>query len=222
MFPIPPTIAEKGETTNKYQNLSVEKLVSNAEILIIGGSETTASLLSGVTYLLLQNEKAYETLRDEVRSTFQSEDEIDLVSVNKLSYMLACLDEGLRMYPPIANGLPRVCPKGGSRVLGEYIPEFVRSYPSDFNAQIYAYSMSYRQIALCINGRSTAARSISKTLILSIRNAFLDHPSSRMIEETFSNHSILAQETAWGESKCFCTQSIVLWSMLTSRKSCIQ
>jgi cytochrome P450 len=93
--------------------------------LIIGGSETTASLLSGVTYLLLTNLEAYENLKREVRSTFQSQDDINLISVNKLSYMLACLDEGLRMYPPIANGLPRVCPTGGSTVLGEYIPENV-------------------------------------------------------------------------------------------------
>lgn len=103
----------------------MEKLVANAEILIIGGSETTASLLSGVTYLLLTNPEAYENLKGEVRSTFQSQDDINLISVNKLSYMLACLDEGMRMYPPIANGLPRVCPTGGSTVLGEYIPENV-------------------------------------------------------------------------------------------------
>ncbi|KAJ6109331.1 cytochrome P450 monooxygenase [Penicillium sp. IBT 16267x] len=104
-------------------NLGVEKLVANAEILIIGDSEKTASLLSGVTYLLLQNPEAHQILKDEVRSTFRSEEEINLISVNQLSYMLACLDEAMRMYPPIANGLPRVCPKGGSRVLGEYIPE---------------------------------------------------------------------------------------------------
>ncbi|KAJ5930882.1 cytochrome P450 monooxygenase [Penicillium verhagenii] len=104
-------------------NLDMGRLISNAEILIIGGSETTASLLSGVTYLLLSNLDAYETLRDEVRDTFSNSEEINLVSVGKLSYMLACLDEGLRMYPPIANGLPRVCPKGGSRVMDEYIPE---------------------------------------------------------------------------------------------------
>lgn len=39
-----------------------------------------------------------------------------------LPYMLACLDEAMRMYPPIANGLPRVCPEAGAEVLGEYIP----------------------------------------------------------------------------------------------------
>ncbi|KAF3395038.1 Isotrichodermin C-15 hydroxylase [Talaromyces pinophilus] len=104
-------------------NLDVEHLVANAEILIIGGSETTASLLCGVTYLILANPEAYQKLVHEVRSTFHSPEEIDLVSVGRLTYMLACLDEALRMYPPVANGPPRVCPKGGARVLGEYIPE---------------------------------------------------------------------------------------------------
>ncbi|KAJ5106184.1 hypothetical protein N7456_002859 [Penicillium angulare] len=104
-------------------NLSIGNLISNAEILIIGGSETTASLLSGVTFLLLQNPDKFQKLKDEVRSTFTSQEEITLISVNKLPYMLACLDEALRMYPPIANGLPRVCPKNGSTVLGEFIPE---------------------------------------------------------------------------------------------------
>ncbi|KAL3452706.1 cytochrome P450 monooxygenase [Aspergillus insuetus] len=103
--------------------LTVEHLIANAEILIIGGSETTASLLSGVTYLLLRNPEAYEKLKLEIRSAFQSQEEINMTSVNKLSYMLACLDEALRMYPPIANGLPRVTPKGGARVVREYIPE---------------------------------------------------------------------------------------------------
>ncbi|KAL4866519.1 hypothetical protein BDV12DRAFT_210446 [Aspergillus spectabilis] len=91
--------------------------------LIIGGSETTATLLSWVTYLLLKNPATYQKLTKEVRTVFQSEDEINLVSVNQLLYMQACLDEALRMYPPIANGLPRVCPKGGATVMGEFIPE---------------------------------------------------------------------------------------------------
>lgn len=106
----------------------MENLVANAEILIIGGSETTATLLSGVTYLLLQTPNAYQKLKDEVRSTFHSQEEIDLISVNKLSYMLACLDEALRMYPPVANGLPRVCPPAGAKVLGEYLPGKVSPY----------------------------------------------------------------------------------------------
>ncbi|KAL2851865.1 cytochrome P450 [Aspergillus pseudoustus] len=103
--------------------LTIQELIANAEILIIGGSETTATLLSGVTYLLLRSPNAYEMLTEEVRTVFQSEDEINLVSVSQLPYMQACLDEALRVYPPIANGLPRVCPKGGATVMGEFVPE---------------------------------------------------------------------------------------------------
>ncbi|PKX90507.1 cytochrome P450 [Aspergillus novofumigatus IBT 16806] len=104
-------------------NLGTDELVMNAQVLMIAGSETTASLLSGVTYLLLQNSAAYQQLVDEVRSTFSSEKEINFISVNRLSYMLACLNEALRMYPPVANGMPRVVPKGGAQILGQYIPE---------------------------------------------------------------------------------------------------
>ena len=99
--------------------------MSNAEILIIGGSETTATLFSGVTYYLLMNPDSLQKLTQEVRSSFRSEEEISLISVGKLTFMLACLDEALRMYPPVANGLPRVVPKGGAEVLGQYIPEDV-------------------------------------------------------------------------------------------------
>ena len=78
--------------------------------------------MSGATYLLLTNPTAYEKLKEEVRTVFQSQEEINLISVNKLHYMLACLDEAMRMYPPIANGLPRVSPEGGANILGEYVP----------------------------------------------------------------------------------------------------
>ncbi|KAE8138900.1 cytochrome P450 [Aspergillus pseudotamarii] len=87
--------------------LTIDKLTSNAETLVIAGSETTATLLSGVTYLLLTNPEAYQTLTKEVRSAFHREEDITLGSVVKLPFMLACLDEALRMYPPGAIGPPR-------------------------------------------------------------------------------------------------------------------
>jgi cytochrome P450 len=105
--------------------MSVEELEGNATILIMAGSETTATLLSGVTYFLLTNPHAIKRLEEEVRSTFSSEDEINVLSVNKLSYMLACLDEAFRMYPPLPTGLPRVVPKGGAIIADRFVPEDV-------------------------------------------------------------------------------------------------
>ncbi|PLN84635.1 cytochrome P450 [Aspergillus taichungensis] len=103
--------------------LTLDKLEANSTILLIGGSETTATLLSGVTFLLVTNPKALARLADEVRSSFASEDEIDINSVGRLTYMMACLNETLRMYPPVPAGLPRLVPKSGRRIVGHVIPE---------------------------------------------------------------------------------------------------
>ena len=105
----------------------MENIQANSNILIIGGSETTATLLSGVTYLLLSNPRALLKLTEEVRTAFKDESEINMASVNKLTYMLACLDEALRVYPPVPTGLPRVIPPEGRTVLGRHIPPDVSS-----------------------------------------------------------------------------------------------
>jgi cytochrome P450 len=107
------------------QHLSFPQLLTNSSLLIVAGSETTATLLSGATYHLLRNEEALQRLIKEVRSSFDSEEEITLTSVGKLSYMLACLNEGLRRYPPVAFGMPRVVPEGGANIVGKFVPEDV-------------------------------------------------------------------------------------------------
>lgn len=105
--------------------LDTEKLRMTASLLIVAGSETTATLLSGVSYLLTQHPETLAKLTHEVRTSFKSEQDIDFVSVSQLQYMMACLDEGLRMYPPAPLGLPREVPKGGANIAGQWVPEKV-------------------------------------------------------------------------------------------------
>ncbi|KAM0302816.1 hypothetical protein ACHAO8_011552 [Botrytis cinerea] len=89
--------------------LSDEELAANSSILVVAGSETTATLLSGVTFFLLKNPVAMKRLTDEVRSVMQSEEDITFANASaNLPYMLACLEEALRMYPPVPTGLQRV------------------------------------------------------------------------------------------------------------------
>ncbi len=103
-------------------NLSFAKLSSNALILVLAGSETTATTLSGATYLLLTRPEALEKLKEEVRSQFSSVDEINATSVNKLTYMLAVLNESLRLYPPVVSGLVRLTAPQGSMIAGQHVP----------------------------------------------------------------------------------------------------
>jgi cytochrome P450 len=97
----------------------------NAQLIIVAGSETTATLMSGALYLFATHPEVMQKLTEEVRSAFNSEEEIKLTSVNHLNYMLACLNEALRMYPPVPIGLPRVVPKGGHTIAGHWVPEDV-------------------------------------------------------------------------------------------------
>ncbi|KAJ5637723.1 Cytochrome monooxygenase lcsI [Penicillium lividum] len=107
---------------NDDRAMSAKEMEANAALLIIAGSETTASLLSGFNYYLVENPAIYKKLVEEIRNTFQSYDEIDFLGVSKLTYMNAALEEALRVYPPVPAVLPRVVPKGGSLIDGEFVP----------------------------------------------------------------------------------------------------
>ena len=89
--------------------LTEDEMVANAHFLILAGSETTASLLSGLTYHLLQNLPVYERLKRELRESFATQKEITFAVLgSKCPYLMACLKEGLRMYPPVPGMLPRM------------------------------------------------------------------------------------------------------------------
>ena len=99
-----------------------EEIVSNSGVLLVAGSETTATLLSGATYHLLTNSSALKKLQDEVRGAFQSADEMTLHSVGRLPYMEAVITESLRMYPPVPALLPRMTGPEGNFIDGHFVP----------------------------------------------------------------------------------------------------
>ncbi|KAI9929328.1 hypothetical protein MW887_000796 [Aspergillus wentii] len=85
------------------------ELEANSNILIIAGSETTATLLSGVTYWLLRTPEALAKATKEVRLAMKNEADITFHNVTtQLPYMLSCIDEAFRMYPPVPSGLQRM------------------------------------------------------------------------------------------------------------------
>jgi len=102
--------------------LTEQELQANADILILAGSETSATLLSGVTFYLIKNPNILKKVCAEVRGAFATESEINITSCNGLKYMLGVLEEGLRMYPPAPSGFPRIVPAGGEVISGKFVP----------------------------------------------------------------------------------------------------
>jgi hypothetical protein len=61
--------------------MSEEEINLTFNIIMIAGSETTATLLAGCTFLLHKNPEVLEKLKAEVRSSFDFEDDITMVAV---------------------------------------------------------------------------------------------------------------------------------------------
>ncbi|KAI1452355.1 cytochrome P450 [Annulohypoxylon moriforme] len=103
--------------------LSLPELHTNSEVFMTAGTETTATLLSGLTYLLLRNPRCMDIVTKEIRGAFGSNEQMSFEALARLPYLNACIEEGLRMYPPVPQGMPRAIAKGGNTVLGEWLPE---------------------------------------------------------------------------------------------------
>ncbi|KAI1625291.1 pisatin demethylase [Exophiala viscosa] len=102
--------------------LREEEIITNSALFILAGSETTANSLSGLTARLLRDRRAYDKLVQEIRSEFSSEEDISHDRTMRMSYLNACINEGLRVHPPITPGLLRSVPDGGAIIDGYDVP----------------------------------------------------------------------------------------------------
>ena len=117
------------EKEGQAGGMSLKEYYANSNIFMLAGTETTATLLSGLTYHLLSNPDKMAKLTEEIRSAFKTEEEITIEKLQALKYLHACIEEGLRMFPPVANGLPRLVPPQGTVIDGREIPGGVRACP---------------------------------------------------------------------------------------------
>ena len=111
------------------KGLSGLEMHSNAATFMLAGTETTSTQLSGVTYQLLKKPEAMARLVAEVREAFPTKEDITMVALARLEFLNACLEEGLRIYPPVPVGLPRITPMQGAVVCGKEVPGGVSASP---------------------------------------------------------------------------------------------
>ncbi|KXJ85762.1 cytochrome P450 [Microdochium bolleyi] len=106
----------------KGDSLTKKQITQTADVLILAGSETTATVLSFVTHLLCKHPAIMAKVRAEVDDHFTREADIDFTSVQALKYMLAVLDETMRLFPAVPSALARTVPAEGTQLFGTYIP----------------------------------------------------------------------------------------------------
>ncbi|KAL9602711.1 MAG: hypothetical protein Q9219_001701 [cf. Caloplaca sp. 3 TL-2023] len=89
---------------------------------VIAGSDSTGSVMRTIMLNLLSYPCTLEKLYQEIRSAELSRPFPKYSEVRDLSYLDACVQEGLRMHPPFALPFERVVPEGGVTVMGHYLP----------------------------------------------------------------------------------------------------
>ncbi|KAF2866142.1 isotrichodermin C-15 hydroxylase [Massariosphaeria phaeospora] len=104
------------------KELSRDEIYSNLNLIIMGGSETSAAAISGCVYHLCAYPDMRRRLEDELRQ-FSSEKDITFESTSTMEFLDAFIHESMRKYPSQPISTPRVAPPGGCTVAGKYVPE---------------------------------------------------------------------------------------------------
>ncbi|RYP81172.1 hypothetical protein DL769_002120 [Monosporascus sp. CRB-8-3] len=89
------------------EGLRLNDLWYEAFFFIIAGGDTIATALSATFFYLSRNPECYRTLAEEIRTTFGSGNEIRGAKLAGCQYLRACIDEALRMSPPVPGTLWR-------------------------------------------------------------------------------------------------------------------
>ncbi|KAK8069501.1 isotrichodermin C-15 hydroxylase [Apiospora phragmitis] len=110
--------------------MSMEETYVCTQVLIVAGSETTATALTGATYLLLENPEKLERLTAEIQTRFESETDITIQTTAELPYLNAVVQESLRLCPPGPAVFPSSGAAGGQGSLWPVRPRRLHGWGS--------------------------------------------------------------------------------------------
>ncbi|KAL1792555.1 hypothetical protein ACET3X_009062 [Alternaria dauci] len=98
-------IAQRGQEDS---GLTDHDLMADAIVMVIAGTDTSSVAISSFFFYLARHPEVYKRLADEIRSTFSNLEEIAPgPKLTSCVYLLACIDEAMRLAPPVAAPLWR-------------------------------------------------------------------------------------------------------------------
>ncbi|PVH72212.1 cytochrome P450 [Cadophora sp. DSE1049] len=115
----------------KGKGMTRDELDSNCIQFLIAGSETSATALSGMTYLLCTNPVYMEKLKKEIRTRFSGYKDLTFDALEDFPLLDAVIHETLRIYPPVPTGFPRLVPPGGATISGYYTSVYMSQFAAN-------------------------------------------------------------------------------------------
>jgi cytochrome P450 len=126
------------------------QLINNATIFIAAGTETTTTSLCGAVYHILSNPQVLTQLCQEIRGAAENVQDLNLDLIHNMTYLRACVNESLRIYPPVPGTLTRLVPKGGAYICGNHVPQNtvvgVNQWATYHNAKNFKHPDDFRPV----------------------------------------------------------------------------
>jgi cytochrome P450 len=165
------------------ESFKPQDLGGEAALLIGAGADTSSTASSAFFFYILRNANALKKLQQEVRTAFNDVSEITYsAKLTGLTYLKACIDEAMRLAPPVPGLLDRLVLPGGAMVDGHEIPAGtvvgVAAYAAHHNETYFPKPFEYIPERWIASGESshTAGFTISPQAVEAAKSAF--HPFS--------------------------------------------
>ncbi|KAI1389601.1 cytochrome P450 [Hypoxylon trugodes] len=221
------------------------EIFAESMMFMSAGGDTVSTAMTALFFYLSRNRHCYDKLTREIRTTFESGSEIQRgPQLSGCSYLRACIDEALRMSPPIGGTLWRQLAKGEDDkpfvVDGHIIPEGthvgVNVYSIYHNEKYFPEPFAFKPERWIANDKSTANNPDEQSKLLASNKAFTPFtlgirscPGKAM---AYFEASLVVAKTLWyfdfekspgilgdvgrGKSGCYIDE-FQLQDMLTSR-----
>ncbi|KAI0914297.1 cytochrome P450 [Ustulina deusta] len=176
----------------------IEEIRSEATFFLSAGSDTMSTCLSAVLFYLSRNPECYRRLTTEIRSAFTNGSEIKGgPRLAACSYLRACIDEALRMSPPVPGTLWRQQVSGDDGKSGPLVIDGIL-VPPGTHIGVNTYSLQHNEAYFPEPFAFKPER-------------FLDQntPAARLVKDAFAPFSLGARG-CMGKSMAYLEASLIL------------
>ncbi|KAK3064939.1 hypothetical protein LTS18_001733 [Coniosporium uncinatum] len=97
-------------------------LQGDTKLIIVAGSDTTAATLAHLFYHLAAEPQHVKRIRDEITRHSDAKGEINHADIIHAEYLNGCINEALRLHPPVPTAMHRNTPPEGIEIGGTHIP----------------------------------------------------------------------------------------------------
>ncbi|MCJ1301335.1 hypothetical protein MMC08_004134 [Hypocenomyce scalaris] len=144
----PLLMSEIETASGQSETLTQDFLIADGLADIFAGTDTTSTALILTIRAILMNKAIYNKLHAELKIAMPTIDTPpDLVKLEELPFLSACVKEGLRFSTPVRSRLPRVCPPSGWTYRGHFVPggTLISSSPHlmNYNEKVFQSPKSY-------------------------------------------------------------------------------